>query len=144
MKLTSQHIHNISALIHFMDGLSDPQFSMRVWAHDCNTPACALGWATRVPELTSIVPTIKQLMDCSKAVLTVEMADRAFGENAVSALFRSSLQDTIKTPKQWADFAREYLHSHGCEVTARTVEQAQDFKRFMEVALRPVPVEASA
>lgn len=127
------NVANISTLIHFMDGLNDPRFTMLDFVHDCGAPACALGWASTVSAFG------KHLDECFS-----EFSNRIFGGDAYWHLFNGGRHVHLKTPQQWADHARAFLKSEGHEVAPRTTQQAEDFKRFMEAALRPVLVEATS
>jgi hypothetical protein len=135
-----RHVNNLSALIHFMENLSAPDFSMerfvnKQWGDECGTPSCALGWATAVPALESEGLDIRKLSgrDLEYPWRTAEKVFGTYWE-----LFNSGLCETIKTPQQWATHARAFLKSKGHEVTPQTTEQRDDFKAFMDRVLRPV------
>jgi hypothetical protein len=118
---------NVGTLIRFMDGLNDPRFSMKDYFHDCGAPACALGWATTLPEFAA-----------HRNVHPIDMAETLFGKDSYWNLFNGTRHESITTPQQWAEHARAFLKENGWEAPSR--EQA--FSSFMEQVLRPVEVPA--
>lgn len=133
--MDQKHVDNISALIHFMEGLNDPRFDMRMFSHDCNTPACALGWACSIPAFQKKGLSLTFLREKAGREIT-ELTKELFG--CFQEIFRGSLEAQIRTPQDWALHAREYLKRNGCEVTAPA---SDDFKHFMERVLTPVVIE---
>lgn len=137
------NVANISRLIHFMDGLNDPRFTMSKWVHDCNTPACALGWACTLPDLVKAGLNFEHLKGGPTAVFDIlGMSHQVFGSDVFTTLFGSN--QIIETPQQWARHAREYLREHGHSVAPQTPAQAQDFQRFMDRTLKQLPQEVLA
>lgn len=124
--MEQKHVENISALIRFMDHLNHDGFTMRrFWTTWCDTPACALGWASTLPEFQKqglSQDAVKNYFGNLPQVL----ARRVFGE--YSALFDSDLSSTIQTPQQWASHARTFLKSKGHDVAPQAEEQRDDFK----------------
>lgn len=125
---------NVSLLANFMDGLTHPMFNMRDFFHECGTPACALGWASRVPEFASIV------LNDPKNI--VKYCESVFGDDAYHHLFNGRVNKHIKTPQQWAEHARAFLKDNGYEVTPPTKSQADQFAAFMDRVLNPVDLGA--
>jgi hypothetical protein len=135
--MEQRHVQNISTLIHFMESLNDPRFSMQRFTHNCDTPSCALGWACTVPTLQR-AGLSWELIKAWGSDGKSEMAVDVFGDYL--SLFSMCLR--IKTPQQWAAHAKAYLAKHGCTIVPESNEQGDDFKRFMELALKPVAVIA--
>ena len=72
------NVANVSTLIHFMDGLNDPRFDMAMFTHNCETPACALGWACTIPSLVEKGLDFKSLEFCDGRVGA--MSRKVFGD----------------------------------------------------------------
>lgn len=106
---------NVSILISFMDGLHDPRFDMREFAHPCTIPDFqGLGLSLRTPPAR---------------------INEVFGKHAHEALFNAQINGHIKTPQMWAAHARVLLRANE---SAMTGPADDGFKRFMAAALKPV------
>ncbi len=130
------NVKNVSALIHFMDGLVTNKFDMASFKHGCGTPSCALGWACEVPELRAAgmnILTIGTILGEGH-----NQAWAVFGD-VYDDLFDSKFSKRINSPQQWSSHARAFLKKHGYEVMAITTTQESDFKRFMDTVLAPRP-----
>lgn len=141
--MEQRHVENISALIHFMDSLDAPAFTMIRFSHSCGSPACALGWATTMRSMREqgvTMPLLKSFQ-VSEILRTVS---KTFGDGSFHNLFGGNIK--VQTPREWANYAREYLRLAGKTVLPVTDGQRDDFTAFMESVLKPVtvtnPIEA--
>jgi hypothetical protein len=127
---------NIALLCRFMEGLNDPRFTMQQWTHNCDTPACALGWACTIPELQAQGLSLHRL---AKEHAAVEMIHKVFGNEfeVYWTLFSGGGNTLIKTPQQWVAKCRAFLKEHGHVVAPPD----EEFKRFMDALMTPLPEE---
>lgn len=113
------NVSNVLKLINFMERLDDPDFTMGRFFHRCGSPACALGWATK-------------LFGGTKSNVGMDYSTRIFGAEAYWHLFDGFRHGHIKTPQQWATHARQFLKDNGLET------QPDGFDAFMKKILKPV------
>ena len=134
---TSIKIGRLRKLISFMEKLPPEKaehFNMRGWVrHDdtthkhkakyvtqrllntCGTTACALGWATVIPEFQRaglrMSPNLDFYVGKSGSILPLDASEQFFGltNNQHSALFESWVPGEEENPKAWAAKARRLL-----------------------------------
>lgn len=109
---------NVEFLARFLEKNVQPRrfdmFFFRDSTKGCGTVGCALGWSTFCPTLkrrgvgdadpVQFAPTIN-----GNYVSISEYADVVFGDDSWENLFSSRLGARLKTPKQWAAHARQWL-----------------------------------
>jgi|SRR5712675_2362070 len=127
MNLTAEQVKNLNILADFMDGLSDPRFTMSRFTHECGSPACALGWACTIPSFKAQGLNIKSVERGGS--MAVDPAHEFFG--GYSPLFSGANATHIHTPQQWAAHCRSFLKSNGYPTT-------DGFKTFMDRVMVPV------
>lgn len=117
------------------------ELMMDTFQMTCGTPSCALGEATRCPELAHQMPPL--------ADLDLRNADIFFGGFAlidipkdVFRLFGMGMDNAwgrgFVSPKEWAAEARKVLAEHGYSMDPKP----DPFAAFMAKVREPVAVEA--